>query len=155
MGLDAAPQGAFGGDQHGVGMNFEGRNAELFKMRGPGHLIGEATVGMFGEPGDHMAGQRAFAHVGERFVIDDVIAVAGAQQGEEVEAALGRGGNEGGEVGVANLGAKAVVGLVARPGIVHRDPGAAREPDAQRFARFVAETVLALDQQADHLAWRD
>jgi hypothetical protein len=58
-------------------------------------------------------------------------------------------------VGVADLGAEAVVGLVARPGIVHRDPGAAREPGAQRFARFVAETVLALDQQADHLAWRD
>ncbi len=40
-------------------------------MRVPGRLIGEAAVGMFGEPGDHMAGQRPFAQIGERFVIDD------------------------------------------------------------------------------------
>jgi hypothetical protein len=34
-------------------------------------------------------GQRAFAHVGDRLIIDHVIAVTGAQQFEEVEAALG------------------------------------------------------------------
>src|ERR1700691_4082642 len=78
--------------------------------------------------------------------------MAGAQQAGEVEAALGGGGGEGGEVRVADLGAEAVLGLVARPGVVHRDPGAAREPGTQHVARFVAETVLPLDQQADHLA---
>jgi len=80
--------GALGGDQHGVRIDLQGRDAELLKVRVPGRLIGEAAVGMSAEPTDHMTGQRAFAHLGERLVIDDVIAMAGAQQAEEVEAAL-------------------------------------------------------------------
>jgi hypothetical protein len=39
----------------------EGGNAELFQMRGPCRLNGEVTIGMFGEPGDHMRRQRPFA----------------------------------------------------------------------------------------------
>jgi hypothetical protein len=34
-------------------------------------LIGEVTIRMFGEPGDHMRRQQPFAHIGERCVIDD------------------------------------------------------------------------------------
>jgi len=45
--------------------------------------------------------------------------VAGAQQLEEVETALGAGRAKPGEVGVANLGAEAVGGLVACAGVVH------------------------------------
>jgi hypothetical protein len=75
--LDAAPQCAFGGDQHRVRIDLEGGDAELFQMRGPRRLIGEIMIGMFGEPGNHMRRQRPFAHIGERRVIDDVIAVAG------------------------------------------------------------------------------
>jgi hypothetical protein len=67
MGLDAAPQGAFGGDQHGVG----GRDGELFEVRVPGRLIGEAAVGIFGQLAGHIRRQRAFAHIGERRGIDD------------------------------------------------------------------------------------
>ena len=96
VGLDATPQRAFGGDLQGVRIDLQGRDAELFQVRRPGLLVGEVTVGMFGEPGDHMAGQRAFAHIGERGVIDDVIAMAGAQQAEKIEAALRGGGDEGG-----------------------------------------------------------
>jgi len=114
MGLNAAPRRTFGGDQHGIRIDLEGRNAELFKVRVPGRLIGETAVGMFGEPGDHMAGQRTFAHIGERRVIDDVIIMAGAQQAEEVEAALRGSGGEGGEVRVADLGAETVLRLMAR-----------------------------------------
>src|SRR5271163_4698487 len=148
VGLDAAPQRAFGGDQHGVRIDLQGRDAELFQVRRPGLLIGEVTVGMFGEPGDHMASQRAFAHIGERGVIDDVIAMAGAQQAEKIEAALRGGGDEGGEMGVADLGAEAVSCLVACAGVIHRD----RQPGAQYIARFVAKAILAGGQQADHLA---
>src|ERR1700729_132703 len=61
--------------------------------------------------------------------------MAGAQQAEKIEAALRGGGGEGGEMGVADLGAKAVIGLVARAGVVHRDPGRARQPGAQYIAR--------------------
>ena len=152
VGLDAAPQRTLGDDQHGVRIDLQGRDAEFFQVRRPGLLIGEVTVGMFGESGDHTAGQRAFAHIGERGVIDDVIAMAGAQQAEKIEAALRGGGGEGGEMGVADLGAKAVIGLVARAGVVHRDPGRARQPGAQYIARFVAKAILAGGQQADHLA---
>ena len=42
---------------------------------------------------------------------------------KEVEAAIGDCGAEPGEVRVANLGAKAVGGFVARAGVVNRDPG--------------------------------
>jgi len=42
-----------------------------------GRLLGEVMIAMFGEPGDHMSGQRTFAHISERRVVDDVIAMAG------------------------------------------------------------------------------
>src|SRR6266481_9551596 len=102
------------------------RAAEPFEMRAPGRLIGKALVGMFDQAGDHMLGQGALAHVGERVGIDDVIAVAGAQQFEEVAAALRAGGAEPGEVRVADVRADAIRGLVASPGVVDRDPRGAR-----------------------------
>jgi hypothetical protein len=43
---------------------------------------------MFAQAGDDSSGERAGAHVGEGIFIDDVIAASGAQQFEEVEAAL-------------------------------------------------------------------
>jgi hypothetical protein len=93
-----------------------------------------------------MGGQRAFAHVGERLGVDDVVVVAGAQQREEVEAALRDGGAEPSEVRVADLRAEAVGGLMARTGVVHRDPGGTRKPGAQHIASLGEEAVLALDQ---------
>ena len=89
----------------------------------PGLLIGKAPVGMFDQASDQMGGERAFAHVGQCLGIDDVIVVAGAQQREEVEAALRAGGAEPGEMHVADLRAEAVRRLVASAGVVHRDPG--------------------------------
>jgi len=153
--LNAAPQCPFGRDQHRVWIDLEGGDAEFVQMRGPCRLVGEVTIGMFGEPGDHLSGERTFAHIGERCVIDDVIAMAGAQQAEEVEAALGGGGGEGGEMGIADLGAEAILGLVARAGVVHRDPGRARKPGAQHIARFRVKTVMAGGQEADQLALGD
>src|SRR5262245_55894648 len=73
-----------------------------------------------------MGGQRAFTHVGQRRSINDVIAVAGAQQIEEVEPALGGRGPEPGEVFITHLCAEAVAGFVARASVVHRNPGGAR-----------------------------
>ncbi len=83
-----------------------------------------------------MSRERACAHIGERLGIDDVIAMAGPQQVEEVEAALRGGGAEPGEMRVADLGAEAVPGLVARAGVIHRDPGGARKSGAQHRARL-------------------
>jgi hypothetical protein len=52
---------------------------------------------MLVQASNHMGGQGAFTHVGERLGVDDVIVVAGAQQREEIEAAFGGCGAEPGE----------------------------------------------------------
>ncbi len=88
MRLDAAPQSALGGDQRGIGIDLEGRDAEPVEMSVPGRPIGEDAILMFAQAGDDGSGERAGAHIGQGFVIDDVIAMSGAQQLEEVEAAL-------------------------------------------------------------------
>ena len=131
--LDAAPQRPLGGDQDRIGSDLEGGDAEPVEMCAPGRLIGEEPVRMFGQAGDHRCGERALAHVGQRLGIDDVIVVAGAQQLQEIEAALRVCGAEPGEVRVADLRAEAVRGLVARAGVVHGDPGSASQ--ARRAAR--------------------
>ncbi len=121
-------------------------------MCGPGRLIGEEAVRVLGQASDHRTGQGALAHVGQRFGVDDVIAVTCAQQFEEVAAALGTGGAEPGKMGVADLRAEAIDGLVASPGVIRRDPGGAGEPGAEHIASLVEKVVLAGDQQADELS---
>src|SRR5277367_2758545 len=84
VGFDAAPQGAFGGDQHGIGMDLQGRDAETVEVCAPGRPIGEPTIGMLAQSSDDGSGERAGAHVGESFFVDDVIAMSGAQQFEKL-----------------------------------------------------------------------
>src|SRR3984893_3207164 len=129
--LDAAPQRRLGGDHHGVWIDLEGRDAERFEVGIPGVVTGKAAVGMLDQASDHMGGQCTFAHVGERLGVDDVIVVAGAQQREEVEAALGAGGAEPGEMRVADLRAEAIRSVVASAGVVHRNPGHTEAPGPQ------------------------
>ncbi len=161
MGFDAAPQRSFGSDRHRIGSDFKAGDAELFEMGVPGRLIRKGAVGMFRQAVDHRGGQRTFAHVGERLVIDDVIVVAGAQQRKEVEAAFGGGGAEPGEKVVANLSAVAVGGFVARAGVVRRDPGGAGKSRPQHLAALLAKAVLSTGRrladvkQAHHLALVD
>src|SRR5271165_6839217 len=88
MRLDAAPQSPFSGDQHGIGMDLQGGHAEPLQMSVPRRAIGEDALVVLAQAGDDGSGERAGAHIGEGFVIDDVIAVPGAQQFEEVETAL-------------------------------------------------------------------
>jgi hypothetical protein len=84
----ALMQGALGGDHDGIGIDLESGDAELIEMGRPGGVIGEGLVRMFGQAGDHRTGKGALAHIGQSLGIDDVIAMAGAQQREEVAAAL-------------------------------------------------------------------
>ena len=123
------------------------RDAEPIEMGAPGDPVGEEPVGMFSQTGDHRPGEGTLAHGGQRLGIDDIIAMAGAQQAEEVAAALGVRGAEPGEVCVADLRAEAVRGLVASAGVVDRDPGSARQGGAQHIAVLRAEAVLAGDRQ--------
>jgi hypothetical protein len=57
-------------------------------------------------------------------------------------------------LGVAHLGAEAVCSLVARAGVVHRDPGGVRKPGAKHIAGFIEEQapsgiILDLDTTDD------
>ena len=155
MRLDAAPQGAFGGDAHGVVTAFQRGDAEPVEMRLPAQAIGEAAVEVAGEPGNRRRGEMMLAHIGQGLGVDHVILVTGAQQFEEVAPALRAGGAEPGEVCVADLGAEAVLRLVARRGIIHRDPGGARQAGAQHLARLAEKPVLPGDQQPHHLTLGD
>src|SRR5271169_1513354 len=155
VGFDAAPQGAFGGDQHGIGMDLQGRDAETVEVCAPGRPIGEPTIGMLAQSSDDGSSERAGAHVGESFFVDDVIAMSGAQQFEKVEAALRERGPEPSEMGVADLGAVPVLALVPRPGVVDRDPGGVGQAGAQHVAGFIQKTLLARDQQANDLPLGD
>ena len=52
MRLDAAPQSAFGGNQHGIGMDLEGGDAEPLQMSVPRRAIGEDAILMLAQAGD-------------------------------------------------------------------------------------------------------
>ena len=81
--------------------------------------------------------------------------MAGAQELQEIETALRSGGAKPSEVVVADLGAAAIHAFVASTGVVHRDPGCARQAGAQHIAGLGQEAVLALVQQPHHLALGD
>jgi D-beta-D-heptose 7-phosphate kinase / D-beta-D-heptose 1-phosphate adenosyltransferase len=57
--------------------------------------------------------------------------------------------------GIVVASAEAVLRLVARAGVVGRDPGGAGQPGAQHIARFGAQAIVAVIEQADHLALGD
>jgi hypothetical protein len=56
---------------------------------------------------------------------------------------------------LGGLGAEAVLRLVARAGVVDRDPGGAGQPGAEHIASFGAEAIMAVIEQADLLALGD
>jgi len=112
--LDAAPQRSLVAISTGSGLTFRAEMPSFSRWRS--RLPDRRTSGRDArQAGHHMRGQRAFAHVSQRLGIDDVIAMAGAQQREKVEAALRAGGAEPGEVRIANLRAEAVGALWRAP----------------------------------------
>ena len=58
MRLEAAPQSAFGGDQRGIGMDLQGRDAEPVQVGVPRRPIGEDAIGMLAQAGDDGSGER-------------------------------------------------------------------------------------------------
>ena len=96
-------------------------------MRRPGLPVGEAALGMRGQPVDDGAGQILPAHVGYRRLVDHVVGVAGAQAVEEVGARLRQAGAEGGEPAVADLCGDTVAPGMEGAGVVDADPGRARK----------------------------
>src|ERR1700722_15866705 len=83
-------------------------------MRHPGVGVGEALIPMGGQACDERPRQGALAHISESLHIHDIVVMAGAQQLKKVEAALGAGRAEPGEMVVADLGADAIDALMTR-----------------------------------------
>jgi hypothetical protein len=72
------------------------------QMRRPGLAIDEVALGMGRQACDDRSRQGAFAHVGKRLIVDDIVGVAVAQAFEEIQAAHRGGGGEPSEVVVAD-----------------------------------------------------
>jgi hypothetical protein len=83
-GFDGAESRAIGGDPDGIGRDGEPSDAQPPQVGHSGVGVGEAAVRML-RPADERSGHRAGAHILERRRIDDIVAIAGAQQLEEVE----------------------------------------------------------------------
>ena len=124
-------------------------------MRLPRRWVGEPRVRIGGQGGDHWPSQRAAAHIGQRRFVDHIIGMAGAQQIEEVQAALAAGRAEPGEAVIADLRAESVAGFVPRAGVVDGNPVGGFQAGAQHVAGFAAERILPGDQQAHHLPLGD
>jgi hypothetical protein len=124
-------------------------------MRAPSLGVGEAALAVGGEPSHQKRRHVLLAHIGERFVVDDIVCEPGAQAFEEVHAALRIGRPEPRETIVADLRAHRVAPLVARPGVIDADPGCVRKSGAQDIARLLEEGLMAGDQQAHELPLGD
>ena len=122
---DGAPHRPLGGDLHRIGRYLERRDAERLEMRRPGVAVGEAALGVRGQPVDDGAGQIVPAHVGQRRLVDQVVLVASPQAVEKVRARLRQAGAECGEPTVADLRGHAVVPGMEGAGVVHGDPSTA------------------------------
>ena len=155
LGLDAAPDRTLGRDLDRIGRDGQRSDAELVEMPEPGSLIAKVPLGMLRQAGGHRSRQRPLPHVGERLGVDHVVGIAGSQHLKEVQPALRAGGREGGEVLVPELGADAVLVLVASTGIVDADPTRRAQPGPQHLRHLVEEGALALVQQPDELALGD
>ena len=139
----------------GSGATASRSRPSALEVRAPGRLVGEALDLVRREPVDHRPGESVLAHVGERFGVDDVVAVAGAQDRQEVAAALGGAGREEGEAVVAELGGDPVARAMPGAGVVHRDPGRGLKPRAQHRLGLLDEGLDAAGQEPHDLALGD
>lgn len=57
-------------------------------MSVPCFMIGKSAIGMCDKRANDASAEPALAHVGERLIIDDIVAKPPAQQAQEVEATL-------------------------------------------------------------------
>lgn len=142
-------------------MDFEAGEAERFQVHHESLAAGKAPLRLRQE-GDGGLRRPVIAHLIERGLVDDVILSPGPQQFEKIEPALRAGGCKKGEAIVADMGAKAVLGLMPCPSIVNGQPGCRGKACAQhpRELRRAAEQphdlplgdidaqILQLDEQA-------
>lgn len=104
---------------------------------------------------DHRAGEMTLAHIGQGLGIDDIVLVAGAQQLQEILAALGKRRCEEGETIIADLGGDAILGAMPCPCVVDRDPGRAFQGGAQHGMGFIRKGGDVAGQKPQHLTFRD
>ena len=120
-----------------------------------GVAAGKTPFRIGGEQGNGCLRQLVIAHVIERSGIDDVIVPPGPQQFQEVEAALRVCGSKPSETIVADVGAKAVPGLMPRTCIVGRNPKGRGKARAQHLLGFGKKGVLLGAEQPHDLPLGD
>lgn len=124
------------------------------ELREPSALVVEVS-----RPGAQLldAGARelVLAQVLPSALVEVIVGVGGAQQLEEVDAALRGGGLEESEVFVADVGAVAVFAAVACAGVIDVDIGAGAQTGEQELVLLVVEGVVVLDEQTVELARGD
>jgi hypothetical protein len=132
-----------------------GTEAEIVEVGTPPGLVGEGSALMGEQRGDDRLGHGVLDHVGHRRGVDHVLGVAGAQQLEDAQPALGRPGGEPGEAVVADVRGGLVAPGMARPGVVDRHPAGGRQPGLEDGVRLGVEAVLVRGQEGDDLALGD
>ena len=105
--------------------------------------------------GDGCLGQLVLAHVGERSFVDHIVVAPGPQQLKKIQPALRAGGCKKGEAIVADMSAKAVLGLMPGARIVNGQPGRRKKPCAQHLDVFFEESVLLAAQEPHDLPLGD
>src|SRR5215472_4556869 len=151
MRLDGAEQGSLGGDAHRIGCDGKRGDAEPLKMRHPGLGIGKVPLRLGGEMVDDGSRQGTLAHIGESLLVENVVAVAGAQEFEKVEPAFGAGGAEPGEVVVPDLGADGIGAPVAGARVIDSNEAGRLQSSPQDITSLGEKNLLLIDQQAHDL----
>lgn len=153
--LNAAPQRPLGGDLNGVGCHVQPGQAEPVEVGQPRLPISEVGLWVSHQAADQRRRQGMLAHIAVGRLVEHVIGMAGTEQFKEVQPAFGCACAKPGEPVIADLRAKAVLGLVPRTGVVDRDIRRCLQPRPQNILRFRDETCLIPVQQADQMPFRD
>ena len=128
---------------------------QMLQMAAPLLLIGEVDLLGIAQSLHHRVGQLLLVHVRQRLLIDPIVAVARAQQLQEVDSALVRGALEPGKRLVADVGHVAIVSPMPRAGVVDGDIARAAQTRTQQLVFLVVERVLAAAEQRIDLSRGD
>ena len=105
--------------------------------------------------GNGCQGQLVLAHISERSFVDHIVVAPGPKQLKKIQPALRTRGCKKGEAVIADMSAKAVLGLMPGARIVNGKPGSRSKPFAQHLDVFLEESVLLAAQQPHDLPLGD
>ena len=94
-------------------------------------------------------------HVGQRIIVQHIVATSRAQQLQEIDPTLAVGAREVGEPFIADVGAVAVVALMACGGVVDVDVAGQFQAHPQQGLFLRVEVLIDLGDDGTELARRD